>query len=508
MMINIMEFNKQILLLFLLVPLFVGFLSIFLKKFSLNIIYNINISCYFLLILCSMIVLFQVFFFNPIIYEIGLFGKYGVILVVDLLSSIFICLVSILSLFVIIYSFKNIIYYQSFNFMIFSIYGIFLTNDLFNLYVFFEVMFFTSLIFIFFSEKKKNENIKNKVESCYKYLLLGILSSFFLLLGIIFLYSSLGSLNLSDIENKIFLLSYYGNFHLVIVVSCILFIIAFGNKIAIFPFHFWLPDVHPIVPAPISSILSGLLTKVGIYCFIRILYIVLFPYKNYFISILQYLSLVTIIIGSISSIVQYDIKKILAYSTISQIGYIMFCLSLNTYLSLFVSIIYILLHALSKSMMFLIVGKIISITHTKNIYKMFNLKNVFPIYSFCFFIGSLCLSGIPPTIGFIAKYLLFYSFLTQSSNFFILFILIISSICTLYYTINTWIKIFLEKDNKNMVIKKKNLSFLEKTSMIFIIFFLLYFGIFPNKLFFFVEKITENLMNPEYYILLIIKRYL
>ena len=514
---NIMELNRQILLLFLLVPLFVGFLSIFSKHFYIKKIGNINIFCYLILTLLSIFLFFNILFSSPIIYEIGLFGKYGIILIMDSLSSIFICLSSILSLFVIIYSYfyfkntnQNIQYYQSFNFMLFGINGIFLTNDLFNLYIFFEIMFFSSLVFIFFSEKKKLTNIDCRIEAIYKYLLLGIFSSFFLLLGIIFVYSLLGSLNLSDIANKIYLLSYYGNFQLIIIVSCILFIISFGNKIALFPFHFWLPDVHPIVPAPISSILSSLLTKVGIYCIIRILYIVFYPYKLYFIPMLQFLSIITIIIGSISAVVQYDLKKILAYSTISQLGYIIFCLSLDTYLSIFTSIIYIISHSFSKLMMFLISGKIISLSHTKNIYKInfSTFRKIFPLYSLGFFIGSLCLSGIPPTIGFVAKYLLFYSFIfTASNNIFILIILSISSICTLYYTLNTWIKIFLE-ENIEVLTKKRKISLLENIPIFIIIFLLVYIGIFPNSLFFIVDQITRNIFYPEYYILLIIKRYL
>lgn len=269
---------------------------------------------------------------------------------------------------------------------------------------------------------------------------------------------------------------------------------------ALFPFHFWLPDVHPIVPAPISSILSGLLTKIGIYCIIRLLFIVFYPYKYYFLPILFILSLCTIIIGSIGSVSQTNVKKILAYSTISQIGFIVCCLSLNTFNSIFTSIIYLLSHSISKSILFLSYGGETSIQKV----------NCSLFYSYFFFIGSMSLSGFPPFLGFFSKYLLFKSVI-EINNIFLLVFLSVASIFTLYYTFNTWINTFKNnniKKNYLIINNYRNKSFLSIFSIISLSLIILYFGLFPNSLFSIIELVTIDIFVPEFYIELITKRYI
>lgn len=203
------ELDNEIILCILLLPLFLGIISIFLKKKNIYLIQFTNIFGYFILLAFSFLLLFKIYTQKSIIYEIGLFKKYGVILIADLLTAIFLCLTSIISFFILLYStsyfikepnYNIVLLNQIFNFMIFGINGILLTGDLFNLYIFFEIMFLSSSIFIIISNKNELSSFKEKIESSYKYIILGFLSSSFLLLSIIFIYASIGSLNLNDIS--------------------------------------------------------------------------------------------------------------------------------------------------------------------------------------------------------------------------------------------------------------------------------------------------------------------
>lgn len=147
------------------------------------------------------------------------------------------------------------------------------------------------------------------MEAVYKYLVLNIVATLFMLIAIASLYATVGTLNMADMAAKIALMNEEGTLPWHLIPTALLFMVVFGNKAAIFPLHFWLPDAHPTAPSPVSAILSGILIKVGAYGFIRFYYLIFEGNLSVFQPIIIFLGLATIIIGSVSAVGQDDIKK-------------------------------------------------------------------------------------------------------------------------------------------------------------------------------------------------------
>jgi len=291
----------------------------------------------------ALILLLAVYLFYTVyaggiqVYDIGEFGKYGIVLVADMLSALMVLLTAFISFAVLIYSFDYIekkslsnSYYPLFFLLNAGINGIFLTGDLFNLFVFFEIMFLSSTGLIMANEALNMTDTAHKLEATYKYLVLGIIGSMMMLVAIATIYATVGSLNIADIAAKIQILSETGTMPWVIIGAALLFVVVFGNKAALVPLHFWLPDVHPTAPTPVSAMLSGIMIKIGVYGILRVLFIILAPTKSFFLPILMFFALLTIAIGAISAMGQTDIKRVLAYSSVSQIGYVLLGLSFGT----------------------------------------------------------------------------------------------------------------------------------------------------------------------------------
>ena len=428
------------------IPLLMGALTILFRRHpKFQKILDLSVS---LLILCLSAVFWLLAMNGPIAYDVGEFGKYGIILVGDTLSATMVLLTSFISTCVLIYSYDyiedvslNKSYHTLFNLMIAGINGIFLTGDLFNLFVFFEIMFLSSTALIMSNEKVSVTKLTNKLEGTYKYLLLGMLGSSFMLVAIVTTYATVGSLNMADIALKIRMIAADGPLPWTLYASALLFIIVFGNKAALFPLHFWLPDVHPTAPTPISAMLSGILIKVGIYGIMRIMFFIYAPASGYFLPVLMICALLTMAVGAVGAIGQKDLKRILAYSSVSQIGFILFGLAVGTPEALAAAVLYLVCHALAKSMLFLTAGGVIHGTGTRDIRKMGGLIRTMPVFAFCFLLGAMSIAGFPPLGGFTAKMALFQAGLSDGAYLPVL-IAILCAVGTLFYMFRTWMAVF------------------------------------------------------------------
>ncbi|MDV0446783.1 Na(+)/H(+) antiporter subunit D [Methanosarcinaceae archaeon Ag5] len=383
-----------------------------------------------------------------IVYDIGEFGKYGIVLVGDLLSALMVLLNTFIGFLVLIYSLDYIerkslsdSYFVLFFLMLGGINGIFLTGDLFNMFVFFEIMFLSSTGLIMANESLGVTDTSHKLEATYKYLVLGMIGSFVMLIAITTIYASIGSLNIADLAAKIQTLTDAGTVPWVLIAAALLFVVVFGNKAALVPLHFWLPDVHPTAPTPVSAMLSGVLIKVGVYGMLRIIFVVLAPSLSFVLPILMFFALMTIAIGAFSAIGQTDLKRVLAYSSVSQIGYVLLGLSFGTAGAIAAAIMYLINHAVAKSLLFLTAGGIIHETKTRDLRKMGGLITVLPLLSMAFLIGAMSIAGIPPMGGFIAKFALFQS--AVSGEFYLPFLIaLVCAIATIFYMFRTWISVF------------------------------------------------------------------
>ncbi|OYT27656.1 MAG: cation:proton antiporter [Candidatus Altiarchaeales archaeon ex4484_96] len=334
---------------------------------------------------------------------------WGIEYVIDNLGAYMAAIIAFIGLSISVYSKKsiekelnkNLVFYYTLHMLLLTgLLGIVVTGDIFNLYVFLEISSLSAYALIALGEKRQ------ALTASFKYLILGTIAASFILIGIGFLYAVTGTLNMADMS--LHLEELYGS--RVVHAAAVLIVVGLSIKIALFPLHSWLPNAYTHAPSTVSALIAALMSKVGAYMMIRLLYDVFTI--NFFIEtmpvgeILSWTAAIAIIAGSISAIAQKNIKRMLAYSSISQIGYIVLGIGLANTAGLTGSLLHILNHALMKGCLFLAVGAIIYKTGIKNIGDFNGLGKKMP-YTMAFFaIASLSMVGVPPLCGFFSKWYL------------------------------------------------------------------------------------------------------
>ena len=326
-------------------------------------------------------------------------APYGVSMVADMFSTLLVFSSSLVALCCLLYAFRSIgkeresyYFYPLFLFLLTGVNGSFLTGDLFNLYVCFEVMLISSYVLITL------KGTKIQLRESFKYILVNVVSSFLFLVGIAYLYSITGTLNLAHLSIRI---AQAGQDGLLTTVSLI-FLIVFGLKAGLFLFY-WIPGSYSAPPTAIAAIFAALLTKVGIYSMFRMFTLIFYhepQITHLFIGILAGL---TMLLGAIGAVAYWDIKKILTYNVIVGVGLILAGLASFT-THAFVGSIYYLIHdIIIKALLFLLGGTIIHLTGTSKLKSISGLIGTHPYLGWIFFIAALSLSGIPPLSGFLGK---------------------------------------------------------------------------------------------------------
>ena len=406
---------------------------------------------------------------NTISYNVGGWLKpYGITMVIDELSFILLLVTAILGFLTFIYSLKYVKkevgkFYFFFLLLITGLNGIFLSGDIFNLYIFFDLTIICSFILITFGEDRSS------YKGSIKYLILGTLASMFFLLAIGFIYAETGLLNLEALQGTITSINSQTQ-----VIIYTLLLAAFGIKSAIIPFHTWLVDAHSTAPIPISAILSGIIVKAGVYLFLRINSFD-FNIPN-LKEVILILGVITAVGGVIYALIQWDIKKITACHTISQIGIIFIGFGAFSTIGLSGGITHLVNHAFFKALLFLCAGAVIYKTGTKDIRKHrigFSMPITFTLY----IVGILAISGITPFNGSISKILIEQSVKNYP---FIYYMLIFTSIGTvasfskiIYYS-------FLKNPKKRVEnIRNSEAPILFLIPMIALAFLCIFIGVMP-----------------------------
>lgn len=359
--------------------------------------------------LMSAVLVFRVYKTGPISYVVSSWERwFGIEIYFDHISAAAL-LIAVLGLLIIIFSKhymekeiderKIPVYYTLLLLNLGGQLGFVITGDLFNLFVMMEILSLSGYALVAIGEKKIAQL------AAFKYLVLGAVSSLSILMAIGFLYSITGSLNMHEIARYL----PHATRHIpVAIVAFALFTAGFAVKAALFPLHVWLPDAHAIAPSPVSALLSGLVVKIGVCGFLRVLSI-----YRYFgglvdlklaLNVISWLAAITIVVGAFFAMFQDDIKMMLAYSTVSNIGYIFLGLSLATTYGLIGGIIHIFNHALIKTTLFLAAGAIIHQTGSRKLSDLRGVGKKMPITMTAMAIGAVSIVGIPPTNGFICKW--------------------------------------------------------------------------------------------------------
>ena len=284
--------------------------------------------------------------------------------------------------------------------------GVVLTGDIFNLFVFFEILCISSYGLVAYLRDKAS------IESAVKYLIQGAVGSSLLLIGIGLLYGLFGTLNMADIAQSIRSVSPVSVF-----VPMVLIVAGLGIEAAIFPLNAWLPDAHSSAPSSISAILSGIAIEVGLYAVVRVIFTI-FGAQS-FLPFLALLGILTLLVGEMCAFCQNNIKRMLAYSSIGQIGLILFALALSTSYGVTGGLFQLVNHTLSKALLFLAVGYMIYRAGSKEISALEGMGKKMPLTCLAFTIGAFSLVGLPPFVGFPSKFLVVRAALATKETYFI-----------------------------------------------------------------------------------------
>jgi len=324
---------------------------------------------------------------------------------IDALSVYMSGSIAFLGFLVALYSFKYMEeesrlteFYTLVLFMMAGMTGISFAGDFFTLFVFWELMGLSSYVLVAFLKDRWGP-----VEAGFKYLMMSATASAFLLLSMSFLYGMTGTLNFAQLAASL-----HGSVRtpwLFVLFSAL--IVGFGVKSAIVPLHTWLPDAHPEAPSPISALLSGIVIETGLYGLTRVLYLLFDP--NFFQLSIAALAVLTMTLANITALLQQDIKRLLAYSSIAQIGYMLIGVSTGTAYGVMGVFLHVFNHSLMKGMAFLSAGSIVHETGTRDIKRLRGVGRMMPYTTFTLFIALLGLGGVPATNGFISKFILFNS---------------------------------------------------------------------------------------------------
>ena len=363
-----------------------------------------------------------------VVYKIGgWMPPIGIAMVLDGLAAFMLVTVNLVSFVVALYSINYMQkytdkwkFYTLFMLMLAGMNGVIITGDLFNLFVFLEIASIASYALVAFGTEAE------ELEASFKYAVMGSVASTFVLLGIAILYSYTSTLNMADMSLA---LSHSASGYLVNFVA-VLFLMGFGFKSALVPFHAWLPDAHPSAPAPISAMLSGVLIKsLGVYALARVLYNV-FGMNIVFSNILMFLGVLSMMVGVLLAIAQFDLKRLLAYYSISQIGYVVLGLGLGTPLGILGGLFHLFNHSIFKSLLFLNSGAVEYAAGTRDLNAMGGLKQKMPVTGATSFIASMAIAGVPPFNGFFSKLIIIFA-AAEAGRMGYAFCAVVASILTL-----------------------------------------------------------------------------
>jgi len=347
------------------------------------------------------------------VYELGGWSPpIGINWVLDGFSNLMLVIINLISFTATLFSSKYMEqytakykYYSLFLLMVAGMNGVVLTGDIFNLFVFLEIASVASYALVAFGGNHE------ELEASFKYLILASIGSTLILFGIALVYGATGYLNMAAISSAIAA----GGLSPILLFAVVFFVVGFGIKAALVPFHPWLPDAHPSAPAPISAMLSGVLIKaLGIYALIRIMFNVI-GMTPVFGWVLIAVGVLSMVVGVFLAVGQWDFKRLLAYHSISQMGYVILGIGLGGYilssggnqsvamLAILGGVFHLANHSVFKSLLFLCSGSIEYSTGTRQLKEMGGLLEQMPLTRATCTISSLSIAGIPPFNGFWSK---------------------------------------------------------------------------------------------------------
>ena len=362
-------------------------------------------------------------------------APFGITLVADHLSSTMVLITAIMGLATIVYAFCDIDetslvkdFHPPLQALMGAVCGAFLAGDIFNLYVWFEVMLIASLALLISGGRKA------QLDGAVRYAALSLVATTLFLSGIGLLYGMTGTLNMADLHVRVQQVDNQG----LLTVVAVLFIIAFGIKAAVFPLFFWLPASYHTPRVAVSAIFAGLLTKVGVYSMIRVFTLIFTHDVGYTHGILLWVAGFTMVTGVLGAASHSEIRRILSFHIVSQIGYMVLGLALFTPLALVGAVFYIVHHIIVKANLFFVAGAVERLGGSSDIKTLGGVYREHPLLAALFFVPAFSLAGFPPLSGFWAKLFLIKASVA-SQQYWIAAVALAVGLLTMYSMTKIWV---------------------------------------------------------------------
>jgi multicomponent Na+:H+ antiporter subunit D len=364
-------------------------------------------------------------------------APFGITLVADLFSAMMVLLAAVMGLAVIIYSratagerAEHFGYSALLHLLLMGVNGAFLTGDMFNLYVWFELLLMASFVLLVLGGRR------DQLEGAFKYVAINLLGSILFLVAVGILYGVAGTLNMADLAGRLNSLPPG-----LVTTLAMLFLVAFGIKAGAFPLFFWLPASYHTAPAALLALFAGLMTKVGVYALVRVFTLLFTQDTGYTHSLILVIAGFTMVTGVLGAVAQTEFRKLLSFHIISQIGYLLMGLGLFSTAALGGAVYFMVHVILAKSALFLVGGIIYKLRGTYDLKQLGGLYILYPGLALLFLVPALSLAGIPPLSGFWAKFALIQAGLA-AEQYVIVAVSLGVSILTLFSMTKIWAEVF------------------------------------------------------------------
>lgn len=484
----------------IIIPFFFAIVLIFMqRKVALQRV--ITLSALAISAICAFILLLQV---EREGIQTVTFGNwpapFGITMVADSVSSLLVLTTAVLVFFIVWFGFGMIgkareqhFYYPGILMITTGVSGAFTTGDIFNLFVFFEVLLMASYLLIVLGGERL------QLRESFKYILINVISSALFVITVAFLYSVVGTLNMADIAEKIKEINQPG----IVTTIAVLFLMVFGLKAAIFPLYFWLPSSYAAAPIPVLALFGALLTKVGIYAITRTYTLFFVHDLSYTHEILMILSVITVVIGCIGALAHFDLKQIIIYNIVIAVGVILFAVAQLNEVALMGAMFYLIHDMIIKAALFMLIGIVIYITGTSNLRKMGGLMHTYPALGWFYLIAAFGLVGIPPLSGFVGKLLIIQGGFA-ADNIIGTIIIIASSLVVLLSAIRIFIYAFWGGEQPIQQVERARYVKLFIPTAVLVLLSVAY-GVGSEWIMPFMEDAANVLANPAVYIEAVLK---
>ncbi len=432
-------------------------------------------------------------------------APFGISLVVDTFSALMLVITGFVSFALAVYSLfyidEKLIthrYFLFFHTLLMGVNGAFITGDVFNLYVWFEVMLMSSFVLITLGSKPL------QLKGGIKYLTMNLVASLFFLAGIGILYGKTGTLNMAHLA----VILQNDEQAILMNTSTMLFFMAFGIKAAVFPFFFWLPSSYHTPPVAVTAFFAALLTKVGVYAMIRVFTLFFIQDPQFWHTLLLAVAGLTMVVGGMAAASHYEIRRILSFHIISQIGYMIFGLGVFTPLALAGAIYFMIHNMLAKTNTFLVAGHINRLKGTYKLKSIGGLYKSYPLLGILFIIPAFALAGVPPLPGFFGKFFLIKAGF-EAEKWFISGVAIFTGVLTLFSMIKIWNEAFFKKGLEEVPEQglRERLPLRELLPSMMLGAGTILLGIGAGVFFDYFIEAGNQLMNSDQYIQVVLKNF-